>query len=142
MSQFKHDPNGRCRYKECYEVLGSWLCEYVKISDAPCIPVPEGAVTKTIGLGPCPDCGHKAGCWLHYLRWEVDHDITLNQASHHLVLPNIDPPLQISPEQYAEALDYLRRLVQYLTKHGGYMSTKYQAALRGARALLKEQDGA
>lgn len=49
---------------------------------------------------------------------------------------------QISPEQYAEALDYLRRLVQYLTKHGGYMSTKYQAALRGARALLKEQGGA
>lgn len=52
------------------------------IAPTPCRPYPtENVEYKTVGLDPCPMCKSTA-CWLHYLRWEKKHGITLNEAEH------------------------------------------------------------
>ena len=51
---------------------------------APCIPYPDEASYKTVGLGLCSTCG-SGYCWLDYLRWESRLNIGLNARDYHLV---------------------------------------------------------
>ncbi len=53
----------------------------IPVISQPCIPWPENADYKTIGLGPCPRCGHGA-CWRRYLSWEKRTGITINAKDH------------------------------------------------------------
>jgi hypothetical protein len=45
--------------------------------------------------------------------------------------------LEVVEHQRAELADALAHLVGFIDKYGGYMSAKNQAALRGAKALLR-----
>lgn len=45
------------------------------IKAEPCSTTPDNFVCKSIGMPPCPDCGHD-DCHTNYMRWEASRGIT------------------------------------------------------------------
>lgn len=58
---------------------------------AKCAAFPDDASYKTIGLGPCDDCGSRS-CWISYLRWERKTSSSLNAHHYHLIDEPRTPP--------------------------------------------------
>lgn len=81
---------------------------------AVCAAFPDDASYKTIGLGPCDDCGNRF-CWIHYLRWERGGGISLNAQHYHLIEePRVPPQYRaLAPCNCGLSFDDARRSTIY-----------------------------